>query len=184
MSSKIYTKTGDKGTTGLFGGARVSKDDVRLEAYGTVDELNSFLGYLKDQVKDEDITELLYQIQNSLFNAGSILATDPSKPEMKMAFDNAVTKQLEVAIDSMQKDLPALMNFVLPGGHPVVSLCHILRTVTRRAERRVVSLSELEDNDIEISIFLNRLSDYFFVLSRYLGKQLNAKEVIWQGSSK
>jgi len=179
MSNKIYTKTGDKGTTGLFGGARVSKDDVRLEAYGTVDELNSFLGYLKDSVEDENVSDLLYKIQNSLFNAGSILATDPDKPELKMDFDKGITQELEKAIDFMQEDLPALLNFILPGGHPQVSLCHILRTVTRRAERRVVSLSELVETDIEISIFLNRLSDYFFVLARYLGKQLNAKEIIW-----
>ncbi len=179
MANKIYTKTGDKGTTGLFGGARVSKDDVRLEAYGTIDELNSFLGYLKDGVEDDNISTLLYKIQNSLFNAGSILATDPDKPELKMTFDNAITQELEKAIDFMQEDLPALLNFILPGGHPQVSLCHILRTVTRRAERRVVSLSELVETDIEISIFLNRLSDYFFVLARFLGKQLNAKEIIW-----
>lgn len=179
MASKIYTKTGDKGTTGLFGGARVSKDDARLEAYGTVDELNSFLGQLKDQVQDQEVFELLYQIQNSLFNAGSILATDPDKPELKMTFDNSITIDLESAIDKMQADLPALMNFILPGGHPLVSSCHILRTVCRRAERRVVTLSGLVETDIEICIFLNRLSDYFFVLSRYLGKALGAKEVIW-----
>ena len=179
MASKIYTKTGDKGKTGLFGGARVSKDDARLEAYGTVDELNSFLGYLKDHVEDEDIGALLYSIQNSLFNAGSILATDPDKPELKMTFDNTITTAIEEGIDKMQDTLPELMNFILPGGHPQVSLCHILRTVTRRAERRVVSLSDIMDIDIEISIFLNRLSDYFFVLSRYLGLQLGAKEIIW-----
>jgi ATP:cob(I)alamin adenosyltransferase len=179
MANKIYTKTGDKGQTGLFGGSRVSKDDVRLEAYGTVDELNSFLGYLKDHVEDKVIQNLLYNIQNALFNAGSILATDPTKPEMKLPFDNSIINTLELEIDRMQEELPALMNFILPGGHPQVSLCHILRTVTRRAERRVVTLSDIVETDIEISIFLNRLSDYFFVLGRYLGKQMNAKEVIW-----
>jgi len=183
MASKIYTKTGDKGTTGLFGGARVSKDDARLEAYGTVDELNSFLGYLKDHVQDQEVSQLLYKIQNSLFNAGSILATDPNKPELKMAFNNSITIELEKGIDMMQDHLPELMNFILPGGHPQVSLCHILRTVTRRAERRVVSLSEIMVIDIEISIFLNRLSDYFFVLSRYLGVQLGAQEVIWNAKA-
>lgn len=179
MANKIYTKTGDKGKTGLFGGARVSKDDVRLEAYGTVDELNSFLGYLKDHIEDEEINELLYSMQNSLFNVGSILATDPEKPELKMSFDNAITNRIEEAIDDMQTNLPELKNFILPGGHPQVSLCHILRTITRRAERRVVSLSNIQETDNEISIFLNRLSDYFFVLGRYLGKQLKAKEVVW-----
>jgi cob(I)alamin adenosyltransferase len=183
MAGKIYTKTGDKGTTGLFGGARVSKDDARLEAYGTVDELNSFLGYLKDHVENDEVNALLYKIQNSLFNAGSILATDPDKPELKMHFDNSVTVALEEGIDKMQGSLPELMNFILPGGHPQVSLCHILRTVTRRAERRVVSLSEIMVIDVEISIFLNRLSDYFFVLSRYLGVQLGAKEVIWNAKA-
>lgn len=183
MPNKIYTKTGDKGTTGLFGGARVSKDDIRLEAYGTIDELNSFLGYLKDQVINDDIAQELYMVQNSLFNAGSILATDPSKPEMKMAFDSAITLIIEASIDKMQADLPPLTNFVLPGGHPVVSLCHILRTVTRRAERRLVTLSKLGEDYKEISIFLNRLSDYFFVLSRYLCKLLGAKEVLWRGLS-
>ncbi len=181
MSNKIYTKTGDKGTTGLFGGARISKDDVRLEAYGTIDELNSFLGYLKDQVTIPGVPEELYQVQNSLFNAGSILATDPSKPEMKMEFNAAITPILEASIDKMQTELPALKNFILPGGHPLVSLCHILRTVTRRAERRVVTLSNLGEEHKEISIFLNRLSDYFFVLSRHLCLHLNAQEVIWKG---
>lgn len=183
MASKIYTKTGDKGTTGLFGGARVSKDDARLEAYGTVDELNSFLGALRDQVSDREVDELLFKIQNSLFNAGSILATDPAKPELKMTFNNAVVQDLEKAIDSMQSNLPALMNFILPGGHPVVSQCHILRTITRRAERRAVTLSQLVETDIEISVFLNRLSDYFFVLGRYLGHNLGAEEVIWKSDT-
>ena len=182
MPNRIYTKTGDKGTTGLFGGARISKDDIRLEAYGTIDELNSFLGYLKDQVGNEEINELLYKIQNSLFNAGSILATDPSKPEMKMDFNNAITGEIEKAIDNMQNGLPVLKNFILPGGHPVVSLCHILRTVCRRAERRVVSLAGTDKNDLEITIFLNRLSDFFFVLSRHLGIELGANEVIWQSN--
>ena len=183
MSNKIYTKTGDKGTTGLFGGARVSKDDVRLEAYGTIDELNSFLGYLKDQAINDDIAQELYQVQNSLFNAGSILATDPSKPEMKMEFNSSITLLIEASIDRMQSDLSPLTNFVLPGGHPVVSLCHIFRTVTRRAERRLVTLSKLGEEHKDIAVFLNRLSDYFFVLSRYLCKLLGAKEVLWRGLS-
>ena len=179
MATKIYTKTGDKGTTGLFGGARVSKDDIRLEAYGTVDECNAFVGHLSDHVKDQKTKDFLTLIQNKLFVVGAILATDPDKPELKMAFDESIIAQTEKHIDEMQEVLDPLANFILPSGHPTVSLCHIARTVSRRAERRAVSLSEHTTVDLNILIFLNRLSDYFFVLGRYQAKELGVEEVIW-----
>ena len=179
MATKIYTKTGDKGTTGLFGGARVSKDDIRLEAYGTVDECNAFVGHLSDHVKDQKTKDFLTLIQNKLFVVGAILATDPDKPELKMAFDESIIAQTEKHIDEMQEVLDPLANFILPSGHPTVSLCHIARTVSRRAERRAVSLSEHTPVDLDILIFLNRLSDYFFVLGRYQAKELGVEEVIW-----
>ncbi len=180
MATKIYTKTGDKGKTGLFGGARVSKDDIRLEAYGTVDECNSFVGHLADHVEDKKTKDFLELIQNKLFVVGAILATDPDKPELKMAFDASIIEAVEKQIDEMQSELPPLANFILPSGHPTVSLCHIARTVSRRAERRAVSLSEHSAVDLDILILLNRLSDYFFVLGRYQGKILNVEEVIWK----
>lgn len=180
MANKIYTKTGDKGKTGLFGGSRVSKDDIRIEAYGTVDELNAFIGHLADHLEDQSLIDFLIDLQSQLFNVGSILATDPEKPELRMDFDEKHTKSLEEQIDQMQSSLEPLKNFILPGGHSTVSLCHIIRTVCRRAERRTVSLSEVASIDLEVLIFLNRLSDYFFVLARHLAKELNVQEIKWR----
>ncbi len=179
MANKIYTKTGDKGRTALFGGSRVSKDDLRIEAYGTVDELNSFLGFLSDHLEEGETKTYLISIQSLLFNIGSILATDPEKPELKMQFEASYAQSLEEKIDEMQKELAPLKNFILPGGHKIVSLCHILRTVSRRAERRIVSLAKLSDIDQSILIYLNRLSDFFFVLGRWMAKELEIQEVKW-----
>lgn len=177
---KIYTKTGDQGTTALFGGTRLPKHHIRIESYGTVDELNSFIGLVRDHLTNEVLRDELKRIQEILFTVGSHLAADPSKenlwiPEIKpteVAF-------LEKGIDRMQADLPPLKNFILPGGHPVVSHCHVVRCVCRRAERNVVALGELEKVDPILSQYLNRLSDYFFVLARFVGKELDAEEVVW-----
>lgn len=173
---KIYTKTGDDGTTGLFGGKRVSKDDLRIEAYGTVDELNSFLGSLADHDPDN---QLLKEIQHRLFTIGSSLAADPDKqlitPDIKASDIDA----LEQAMDHLNTTLPELRHFVLPGGHPAASAAHICRTVCRRAERRCISLNRESPLDLLIVQYLNRLSDYFFVLSRHLAHVHGAEEVKW-----
>ena len=179
MSFKIYTKTGDKGETGLFGGKRLPKSHLRIEAYGTVDELNSFLGLLKDSITNEETGPLIKDIQDNLFTIGSRLASDPDKemkvPEIK---EEAITV-LEQAIDEMEKTLPALKNFILPGGHTTVSFCHIARCVCRRAERRVVALSLESEVEPIIIHYLNRLSDFLFVLGRKIGQDLNAPEIPW-----
>lgn len=179
---KIYTKTGDQGKTGLFGGARVSKDDIRIEAYGTVDELNSFLGHLADKIDNHDLKAFLQKIQSFCFVAGSILATDPDKPELAMKFDESIIAALEKEIDTMQESLEPLTNFILPGGHEVSSFCHIARTICRRAERRAVSLGNVVSIDFDVLIFLNRLSDYLFVLARHLAKENGAEEVLWKSN--
>ena len=147
MANKIYTKTGDKGKTALFGGARISKDDVRIEAYGTIDELNAFVGHLTDQLDTGQLKEFMFRLQSVLFNVGSILATDPDKPELLMNFDEKFTLTIEEEIDRMQSELEPLKNFILPSGHPIVSFCHMVRTVSRRAERRAVSLSQVAEID-------------------------------------
>lgn len=174
---KIYTKTGDSGTTGLFGGARVRKDDIRIEAYGTVDELNSFVGQLIDHSTNVD---LLNTIQHRLFTIGSTLACDPSKDQLVTPdIKEEDILQLEVAMDNMEASLPPLKNFILPGGHPAVSAAHVCRTVCRRAERRVISLNRESPLDSLIIKYLNRLSDYFFVLGRKLTVDHGAMEVPW-----
>ena len=178
-SIKIYTKTGDSGETGLFGGARVSKDDLRIEAYGTVDELNSFIGLLRDHLNDHEQYELLGEIQRKLFTIGSLLAIDPSTDIKLPGLEVDDITRLEDAIDYLESTLSPLKNFILPGGHPFVSICHINRSVCRRAERRVVSLSKLNPVDPLILKYLNRLSDYFFTLARRIGKDFNAKESKW-----
>ena len=181
MSPKIYTKTGDGGKTSLLGGKKVAKSHDRIEAYGNVDELNSFIGFLKDQKEVEArIGNQFYWIQEHLFNIGSLLATesDFSGFELPSVTINEV-KQLEAWIDRYTDELPELKNFILPGGNQVVSLCHLCRTVCRRAERGVVRLSENEPVDENILVFLNRLSDYFFIIGRKLAKDLEAPEVPW-----
>jgi cob(I)alamin adenosyltransferase len=180
MAFKIYTKTGDKGETALLGGTRVPKHHIRIEAYGTVDELNSWIGQIRDSVQPEFEKEL-YEIQNYLFTVGSHLATTPAK-ELKMSLPDLETEQitfLEERIDFMEETLPALTNFVLPGGDVSASKIHIARCVCRRAERISVALSSSEEIDQSIVQYLNRLSDYLFVLSRYVLKLNGGTEVIW-----
>ena len=183
MSIKIYTKTGDKGKTSLIGGTKVSKSHLRIEAYGTVDELNSNIGLCRDQLTDENSRVVLKEIQDRLFTIGSSLACDPEKePKMQIPDlkDNDV-QLLEKEIDRMQEQLPAMRHFILPGGHVSVSQLHVARCVCRRAERCCVRLDE-EKPALEPLIiqYLNRLSDYLFVLSRYIAFQLKAEEIPWK----
>lgn len=178
---KIYTKTGDKGTTALFGGKRVSKSDLRIETYGTVDELNSFLGLVRDQEINLKRKDELVEIQDRLFTVGSILATEPGNTKVKTPHlsEEDIT-YLEAKIDSMENELPPMRSFVLPGGHTSVSHCHVARTVCRRAERICISLDSQEPVDPLIIKYLNRLSDYLFVLSRKMAQELKAEETPWK----
>lgn len=177
---KIYTKTGDKGQTSLFGGKRVPKHHLRIESYGTVDELNSYIGLIRDQEIDENSRNILIEIQDRLFTIGSILATEPGNEKVKVpSINNADIELLEKEMDKMNEDLPEMRSFVLPGGHTTVSYCHIARCVCRRAERIVSHLSELEEVNNVVLIYLNRLSDYLFVLSRKITMDKRAKEVPW-----
>lgn len=183
MSSKIYTKTGDKGTTSLIGGTKVPKSHLRIEAYGTVDELNSYIGLCKDLATDRLSRNILQEIQDRLFTIGSSLACDPEKePKMKIPDlkEDDVTL-LEKEIDRMNEILPPMKNFILPGGNVSVSHLHIARCVCRRAERCCVRL-EGEKEEIESIIikYLNRLSDHLFVLARYTSHQLKAEEIPWK----
>lgn len=187
---KIYTKTGDKGQTSLYGGTRVPKYNLRIEAYGTVDELNSHIGLLKDQKIDKHTVKTLLKIQNELFTLGAMLATPPEKETLKngkerlnipkMTESNIVF--LESEIDSMQQTLPQMTHFVLPGGHQTVSFCHIARCVCRRAERLTVHLNDTEPLNALIITYLNRMSDYLFVLARKLTYDYNVEEIPWQPS--
>lgn len=177
---KVYTKKGDKGKTSLIGGDRVDKDHVRIEAYGTVDELNSWIGLLRDrEIPKECVEELLF-VQDRLFTMGSLLAATPDSKMKLPELKEADITRLELAIDRMEESLPAMKNFILPGGHPVVSECHISRCVCRRAERRVIHMwtQGIPENEL-IGSFLNRLSDYLFVLSRFLGQHFGATETPW-----
>lgn len=178
---KIYTKTGDKGETSLFGGKRISKAHLRIDTYGTVDELNSHIGLLRDVCSGENDKSLLYTIQNKLFTLGSILASDPAKEKSKMIPDllESDIQLLEEAIDSMNVVLEPLQSFILPGGHVNISYCHIARCVCRRAERMVVDLSLQESVDELIIRYLNRLSDFLFVLARKIAKDLSIEEIKW-----
>jgi cob(I)alamin adenosyltransferase len=184
---KVYTKTGDTGTTALFGGTRVPKDHARIESYGTVDELNSYVGLIRDQEINQHFKDILIEIQDRLFTVGAILATPPEKEVLKngqkrlqnLGIIESDIELLEKEIDTMEDSLPQMTHFVLPGGHTTVSYCHIARCVCRRAERLAVHLSHNEPvADIAIK-YLNRLSDYLFVLARKLSKELNADEVKW-----
>jgi len=180
MAFKIYTKTGDKGQTSLIGGTRLPKHHIRIEAYGTVDELNSHVGLLRDVVNDKETAELLISIQDRLFTMGSQLAADPVKNKMELPLlheEDIVA--LEKAIDKIDGDVPEMKSFVLPGGHIHVSYCHIARCVCRRAERMVLRLAENEQVDEIHGKYLNRLSDYLFMLSRWFTLNLNAKEMPW-----
>lgn len=178
---KIYTKKGDTGETSLFGGKRVMKNHVRINAYGTVDELNAFIGYLRDQDIEEELKKLLLVIQERLFTVGSSLASDPDKNNLiKPDLENSDIALLESEIDKMNLLLPELTHFILPGGHPVVSICHITRTICRRAEREIVALQNQSYVDILVIQYMNRLSDYLFVLSRYLAKHFGSGEIYWK----
>ncbi|MCL4148225.1 UNVERIFIED_CONTAM: hypothetical protein GTU68_052271 [Idotea baltica] len=164
----------------LFGGTRVAKHHVRIEAYGTVDELNSCIGLLRDSIEEQLYKDQLETVQNKLFTLGTILATSEDKAGISTAAIKEVDVEfLELAIDKMNESLPPLKNFILPGGHITVSHCHLARCVCRRAERRSSHLAEIEQVPGIVIHYLNRLSDYLFVLGRILGKSLNAEEVIW-----
>ncbi len=184
---KIYTKTGDEGTTGLFGGTRVQKNNIRIESYGTVDELNSYIGLIKDQEISSEIKKSLLKIQHDLFTVGAMLATPQEKETLKngkerlniLKIDEQSILFLEQEIDIMETSLPQMTHFILPGGHTTVSFCHIARCVCRRAERLSVTLHEKESIQQAILIYLNRLSDYLFVLARKLSKDLSIEEIKW-----
>lgn len=181
MAFKIYTKTGDKGLTGLIGGTRVPKFDNRIEAYGTVDELNSYVGLIRDQEIDEQSKKILIEIQDRLFTLGSLLAEDKSKNKMTLPqINESDVELLEKEIDAMNEQLPEMKSFVLPGGHTTISFCHVARCVCRRAERCVLKLNEEQTVDELIYKYLNRLSDYLFVLSRYFTLTLQAAETPWK----
>jgi cob(I)alamin adenosyltransferase len=180
---KIYTKTGDKGGTSLIGGVRVPKSHIRIESYGTVDELNSYLGMVNDICNNANITASLREIQDRLFTIGSALATDPGK-EIKMKLPDlhdADVTWLEERIDEMNEVLPEMRSFILPGGNLGASTCHVARCVCRRAERICVSMQQQNELIPPLIIqYLNRLSDYLFVLARYIGHINNAPEIAWR----
>ena len=184
---KIYTKTGDNGTTALFGGTRVKKYNLRIESYGTVDELNSYIGLIKDQEISDNIKKTLLKIQNELFTLGAMLATPLEKEILKNGKERLDIPKineksilfLEKDIDFMEQDLSQMTHFILPGGHQSVSFCHIARCVCRRAERLSVELNEEENINNDILKYLNRLSDYLFVLARKLSKDLSIEEIKW-----
>lgn len=177
---KVYTKKGDKGETSLIGGTRLAKSAPRIEAYGTVDELNSHIGWVRDQEAALPYKSVLVEIQDRLFTMGSTLAADPEHSRMKLPeLSESDVTFLEEEIDKMETKLPPMKSFVLPGGHVAVSACHVARCVCRRAERRVVELASEEQVSPLIMSYLNRLSDYLFVLSRKIAHDLNAEETPW-----
>jgi len=181
---KIYTKTGDNGTTSLYGGERVSKHDIRVEAYGTVDELNSNLGMLRDIINDKEIESSIIEIQKVLFKIGGLLATNPTKK-----LNSAKTKRLEIIdsdikflesqIDLMSLSLNKMTHFIIPGGNEIVSYCHICRSISRRAERRVTQLNDLQLVKKNIIPYMNRLSDYLFTVSRKVSDDMKSEEIKW-----
>ena len=183
MAIKIYTKTGDAGLTSLIGGTKVPKSHLRIESYGTVDELNSYIGFANDLIQHDKTNKILKEIQDRLFTIGSSLAVDPDKePGMKIPdLNEADILFLEAQIDAMEMELPVMKSFILPGGHLAVSSLHICRCVCRRAERICVFLQE-EGIFIDPLVikYMNRLSDYLFVLSRYIGHILNVAEIPWK----
>jgi len=184
--SLVYTKTGDKGTTALIGGTRVAKTHVRLEAYGTVDELNAQLGLLVTYLTDEKDKDIVLKVQNKLFTIGSHLATDQEKVELRKA--SIITPEdiaeLEQEIDIVDEALPPLRAFVIPGGSRGAAVCHVCRTVCRRAERRILALSEEYEVSFEVLSYMNRLSDYLFVLSRRINVTEETGEIFWNNTCK
>jgi len=177
---KIYTKTGDKGETSLIGGTRVPKFHIRIEAYGTVDELNSYVGLIRCQPIDVHHQDVLKEIQDRLFTIGAALASDPERSKMKIPdLKESDIVRLEAEMDAMNDVLPELKHFILPGGDTIVSYCHLARCVCRRAERLTVHLAEESFVDSNITIYLNRLSDYLFVLGRKLNADQGTTENIW-----
>lgn len=178
---KVYTKTGDKGQTSLIGGTRVPKSHIRIESYGTVDELNSYIGLIRDLSEDAHVNAILVEVQDRLFTIGSMLASDPVKSKMKIPdlLDSDITL-LEKEIDRMNETLSEMRSFVLPGGHPTVSHCHIARCICRRAERKIVDLAEVDEVTERVQIYVNRLSDYLFVLARKFSHDLQAIEMPWK----
>lgn len=183
MAMKIYTKTGDKGNTSLIGGTKVPKSDVRIETYGTVDELNSWIGLVNDQLSDEEFRPVLKEVQDRLFTIGSSLATDAEKePKMKLPDLHAADIEfLEKKIDEMTAQLPPMKSFILPGGHVAVSSIHVTRCVCRRAERLAVGMQQHDlFVDQQVIRYLNRLSDYLFTLARYAAQKLGAEEIPWK----
>ncbi|MCB0516291.1 MAG: cob(I)yrinic acid a,c-diamide adenosyltransferase [Chitinophagales bacterium] len=180
---KIYTKTGDDATTMLWGGGRVEKHHIRIDAYGTVDELNSALGIVHDSANMPEVAAELQQIQSRLFSLGAILATNPDKKNVQTpAFDAAYIEDLEKSIDRMETVLPPLKNFILPSGHLASSHCHLARCICRRAERKCSWLNAHQTLDPLLIPYLNRLSDYLFVLARYISHCQNGEEIIWKSN--
>ena len=183
MAFKIYTKTGDKGLTSLIGGIRVSKNHIRIESYGTVDELNSYLGMVSDMVNNAKVSDWIREIQDRLFTIGSVLATSPDK-EVKMKLPDLHKEDvqwLELQIDKMNEELPEMRSFILPGGHVAASTAHVARCVCRRAERVCVAMHEQNEEVPELILqYLNRLSDFLFVLARYIVRINGAEEIPWR----
>ncbi len=178
---KIYTKTGDSGTTSLIGGTRVPKFHIRIEAYGTVDELISFVGLLRDQEISSHYKQLLIAIQDKLMICASILASDCENCDVKLPQLSEIDVEvLEKAIDEMESSLAPLTTFILPGGHPAVSICHVVRSICRRAERKTLYLAQEHAVDALVIKYLNRLSDYFFVLSRKISNEKSSEEIKWR----
>ena len=178
---KIYTKTGDQGQTSLVGGTRISKAHLRIDAYGTVDELNAYIGLLRDQPINETRRDLLKEIQDRLFTIGSLLASEADQTKKRLPdLHEADVELLERQMDEMTETLPPLRAFVLPGGHQSVSFAHVARTVCRRAERLTIALNDQEEVTELVIKYLNRLSDFLFVLSRKMTQELGSEEVTWQ----
>ena len=184
--SFVYTRTGDKGTTSLIGGTRVPKYDIRLEAYGTIDELNAHIGLLISAMENSSDIKFLRGIQNKLFDVGSHLATDQSKTTLHRTsvMSEDEVEELEQRIDEMDENLPGLKSFILPGGTSASSVAHICRTICRRGERRILELSEKTEISSELIAYVNRLSDFFFVLSRKLNLETGEVEIYWNPNCK
>lgn len=178
---KVYTKTGDKGTTALIGGRRVSKSHIRINAYGSVDELMAFIGLLYDSIENQSVKLQLLEVQDRLMTCATILAADCADCQIKLpSIIYGDIEWLEQNIDAMQAAIPSLIHFILPGGHPIVSYCHIARTICRRCERLAIEVESAEGGNDMVLIYLNRLSDYLFVLGRFLAKELNISEIHWE----